>query len=42
LTTETVAQAWARAGGDSGEFEANRGGDAALAAIEMARLFGES
>jgi 6,7-dimethyl-8-ribityllumazine synthase len=38
LTTETVVQAWARAGGESGAFEANRGADAALATIEMVRL----
>lgn len=37
LTTETVAQAEARAGGDHG----NKGWDAALSAIEMAALLAE-
>jgi 6,7-dimethyl-8-ribityllumazine synthase len=41
LTTETVAQAWARAGGDTRDLASNRGGDAALAAIEMVSLLGE-
>jgi 6,7-dimethyl-8-ribityllumazine synthase len=36
LTTDTVAQAAARAGGDHG----NKGWDAALAAMQMADLFG--
>lgn len=35
LTTDDIEQALARAGGDEG----NKGGDVALAAIEMARLF---
>lgn len=41
LTTETFEQAWARSGGDAGEFSENRGGDAALAAIEMVQLLRE-
>ncbi len=41
LTTDTFAEAWARAGGDAGEFSENRGGDAALAAIEMVQLLRE-
>jgi 6,7-dimethyl-8-ribityllumazine synthase len=36
LTTDTLAQAMARAGGDHG----NKGWDAALAAMQMADLFG--
>jgi 6,7-dimethyl-8-ribityllumazine synthase len=41
LTTDTFAQAWARAGGDAGEFSENKGGDAALAVIEMVQLLRE-
>jgi len=37
LTTDTLAQAMARAGGDHG----NKGWDAAMAAMQMADLFGQ-
>ena len=37
LTTDTIDQALARAGGSDG----NKGGEVALAAVEMARLLGE-
>lgn len=40
LTTDTLEQAMARSGGANGSAGNNRGFDAAMAAIEMARLLG--
>ncbi len=41
LTTENVPQAMERSGGNDGTIRQNRGFDAAIAAIEMARMFKE-
>jgi 6,7-dimethyl-8-ribityllumazine synthase len=41
LTTEDMAQARARSGGESGDMGSNRGFDAALAAIQMFQLLRE-